>query len=92
MGAGEITVIVVVSAVVAAIIVAAVVRKLKGKPPLNSDCCDCPYHGDCKGGCGRDDAMLAELRERYAQKIAQNESERANSADMTSDNNDKPVA
>ena len=70
MGAAEITVIVVVSAFVATMIIVMTVRKLKGKPSLNSDCCDCPHCKECGGcaGCKGESVgdMIAEINGKRA--------------------------
>lgn len=51
MGAFEIITIIAAVLIVVAVVVTAVVRKLKGKPSLGSECCGCPYSKGCKGTC-----------------------------------------
>lgn len=51
MGPIEITVIVLVAAFAAGMAIAMIVRKLKGKPPMSSDCGCCPHSGACHDGC-----------------------------------------
>lgn len=51
MGPLEIAVIIIAVGIVVAVVIAAIVRKLKGKPSLSSDCCGCPYSKDCDHNC-----------------------------------------
>ncbi|MDE5601106.1 MAG: hypothetical protein K2J16_01255 [Clostridia bacterium] len=50
MGAFEIITIIAAVLIVVAVAVTMVVRKLKGKPSLGSECCGCPYAKGCKYG------------------------------------------
>ncbi len=72
MGPIEITVIVLVAAFVVAMAIAMIVRKLKGKPSLGSDCGCCPYSSNCHGACkgGKEDVsdIVAEAKARQAQR------------------------
>lgn len=45
----EIIVIIAAVAIVAGVIIASIVRKLKGKPSLGSDCAGCSHAGQCNG-------------------------------------------
>lgn len=49
----EILIIIATVSIVVSVIATCLVRKLKGKPSLTSDCCGCPYAKDCKhaGNC-----------------------------------------
>lgn len=47
----EIIVIIAAVAIVAGVIIASIVRKLKGKPSLGSDCAGCSHAGQCNGKC-----------------------------------------
>ncbi|UKI21220.1 MAG: FeoB-associated Cys-rich membrane protein [Christensenella sp.] len=47
----EIIVILAAVAIVAGVIIASIVRKLKGKPSLGSDCAGCSHAGQCNGKC-----------------------------------------
>ncbi|MBD5091773.1 MAG: hypothetical protein HDT36_00075 [Clostridiales bacterium] len=52
MGAVEIVTIIAAVVIVLAVAVTAIVRKVKGKPSISSECCGCPYAKGCKsGGC-----------------------------------------
>lgn len=48
MGAAEIVIIALACAIVLGVVIGAIVRKIKGKPSLSSDCCGCPYADKCK--------------------------------------------
>lgn len=50
---GIVTIIVAV-AIVAGVIIASIVRKVKGKPSLGSDCAGCSHAGQCNGHCCSD--------------------------------------
>ena len=47
---GIVTIVVAV-AIVVGVVVASVVRKVKGKPSLGSDCAGCSHAGQCNGHC-----------------------------------------
>ena len=49
MGAVEIVTIIAAVVIVLAVLVTAIVRKVKGKPSISSECCGCPYAKGCKG-------------------------------------------
>ena len=51
----EIVTILVAVAIVVAVAVASIVRKLKGKPALGSDCAGCSHQGQCNGHCCNQD-------------------------------------
>ncbi|MDE6060788.1 MAG: hypothetical protein K2G31_04895 [Clostridia bacterium] len=50
MGAVEIVTIIAAVLIVLAVAVTAIVRKVKGKPSISSECCGCPYAKGCKSG------------------------------------------
>lgn len=63
----EIIVIIAAVAVVAGVIIASVVRKVKGKPSLASDCGCCSHAKECNGkcsACNEDVKTLVEKRKR----------------------------
>lgn len=47
--------IVVAVAIVVGVVVASIVRKVKGKPSLGSDCAGCSHAGQCNGHCCNQD-------------------------------------
>ena len=47
---GIVTIVVAV-AIVVGVVIASVVRKVKGKPSLGSDCAGCSHAGKCNGHC-----------------------------------------
>lgn len=51
---GIVTIVVAV-AIVVGVAVASIVRKLKGKPSLGSDCAGCSHAGQCNGHCCNQD-------------------------------------
>ena len=79
----EIVVIIAAVAIVAGVIIASVVRKLKGKPSLASDCSCCSRQGKCNGSCSQADKNVdwSELvKQRKAQLEAQKARDGANDA------------
>ncbi len=79
----EIVVIIAAVAIVAGVIIASVVRKLKGKPSLASDCSCCSRQGKCNGCCSQADKNVdwSELvKQRKAQLEAQKARDGANDA------------
>ncbi len=79
----EIVVIIAAVAIVAGVIIASVVRKLKGKPSLASDCSCCSRQGKCNGSCSQADKNgdWSELvKQRKAQLEAQKARDGANDA------------
>lgn len=72
----EIVVIIAAVAIVAGVIIASVVRKLKGKPSLASDCSCCSRHGKCNGSCSQADKNV-DWSELVKQRKAQLEAQKA---------------
>ena len=69
-------------AIVGGVIIASIVRKVKGKPSLGSDCAGCSHAGQCNGHCCSQDKDVdwTELvKKRKAELEAMREKE-ANSA------------
>ena len=72
----EIVVIIAAVAIVAGVIIASVVRKLKGKPSLASDCSCCSRQGKCNGSCSQADKNV-DWSELVKQRKAQLEAQKA---------------
>lgn len=72
----EIVVIIAAVAIVAGVIIASVVRKLKGKPSLASDCSCCSRQGKCNGSCSQADKNV-DWSELVKQRKAQLEAPKA---------------
>lgn len=83
----EIVTIVVAVAIVVGVAVASIVRKLKGKPSLGSDCAGCSHQGQCNGHCCNQDQnvdwseLVAKRKEELRQKKALEEAENSGNKD-----------
>lgn len=84
----EIIVIIAAVAIVAGVIIASIVRKLKGKPSLGSDCAGCSHAGQCNGKCcsNQDNVDWTEL---VKQRKAELEAQKAQDGVMPETNADE---
>ncbi|MDY4412348.1 MAG: FeoB-associated Cys-rich membrane protein [Eubacteriales bacterium] len=75
-------------AIVGGVIIASIVRKVKGKPSLGSDCAGCSHAGQCNGHCCSDKNVdWTELvKQRKAELEAQREKEAQHDKDTDATN------
>ena len=73
--------IVVAVAIVVGVAIASIVRKVKGKPSLGSDCAGCSHAGQCNGHCCNQDQnvdwseLVAKRKEELKKQKALEEAE-----------------
>lgn len=84
----EIIVIIAAVAIVAGVIIASIVRKLKGKPSLGSDCAGCSHAGQCNGKC-RSNQGNVDWTELVKQRKAELEAQKAQDGVMPETNADE---
>ena len=77
---GIVTIVVAV-AIVVGVAVASIVRKLKGKPSLGSDCAGCSHAGQCNGHCCNQDQNVgwSELVAKRKEELRQQKEKSENS-------------
>lgn len=84
----EIIVIIAAVAIVAGVIIASIVRKLKGKPSLGSDCAGCSHAGQCNGKCCSNQGNV-DWTELVKQRKAELEAQKAQDGVMSETNADE---
>ncbi len=84
----EIIVIIAAVAIVAGVIIASIVRKLKGKPSLGSDCAGCSHAGQCNGKCCSNQGNV-DWTELVKQRKAELEAQKAQDGVMPETNADE---
>ena len=84
----EIIVIIAAVAIVAGVILASIVRKLKGKPSLGSDCAGCSHAGQCNGKCCSNQGNV-DWTELVKQRKAELEAQKAQDGVMPETNSDE---
>lgn len=84
----EIIVIIAAVAIVAGVIIASIVRKLKGKPSLGSDCAGCSHAGQCNGKCCSNQGNV-DWTELVKQRKAELEAQKAQDCVMPETNADE---
>lgn len=84
----EIIVIIAAVAIVAGVIIASIVRKLKGKPSLGSDCAGCSHAGQCNGKCCSNQGNV-DWTEFVKQRKAELEAQKAQDGVMPETNADE---
>ena len=84
----EIIVIIAAVAIVAGVIIASIVRKLKGKPSLGSDCAGCSHAGQCNGKCCSNQGNV-DWTELVKQRKAELEAQKAQDGVMPKTNADE---
>lgn len=84
----EIIVIIAAVAIVAGVIIASIVRKLKGKPSLGSDCAGCSHAGQCNGKCCSNQGNV-DWTELVKQRKAELEAQKAQDGVMPETNSDE---
>lgn len=84
----EIIVIIAAVAIVASVIIASIVRKLKGKPSLGSDCAGCSHAGQCNGKCCSNQGNV-DWTELVKQRKAELEAQKAQDGVMPETNADE---
>lgn len=84
----EIIVIIAAVAIVAGVIIASIVRKLKGKPSLGSDCAGCSHAGQCNGKCCSTQGNV-DWTELVKQRKAELEAQKAQDGVMPETNSDE---
>lgn len=84
----EIIVIIAAVAIVAGVIIASIVRKLKGKPFLGSDCAGCSHAGQCNGKCCSNQGNV-DWTELVKQRKAELEAQKAQDGVMPETNADE---
>lgn len=84
----EIIVIIAAVAIVAGVIIASIVRKLKGKPSLGSDCAGCSHVGQCNGKCCSNQGNV-DWTELVKQRKAELEAQKAQDGVMPETNADE---
>ena len=84
----EIIVIIAAVAIVAGVIIASIVRKLKGKPSLGSDCAGCSHAGQCTGKCCSNQGNV-DWTELVKQRKAELEAQKAQDGVMPETNADE---
>lgn len=84
----EIIVIIAAVAIVAGVIIASIVRKLKGKPSLGSDCAGCSHAGQCNGKCCSNQGNV-DWTELVKQRKAELEAQKAQNGVMPETNADE---
>ncbi len=84
----EIIVIIAAVAIVAGVIIASIVRKLKGKPSLGSDCAGCSHAGQCNGKCYSNQGNV-DWTELVKQRKAELEAQKAQDGVMPETNADE---
>ena len=84
----EIIVIIAAVAIVAGVIIASIVRKLKGKPSLGSDCAGCSHAGQCNGKCCSNQGNV-DWTELVKQRKAELEAQKAQDGVMPGTNADE---
>lgn len=84
----EIIVIIAAVAIVAGVIIASIVRILKGKPSLGSDCAGCSHAGQCNGKCCSNQGNV-DWTELVKQRKAELEAQKAQDGVMPETNADE---
>ena len=84
----EIIVIIAAVAIVVGVIIASIVRKLKGKPSLGSDCAGCSHAGQCNGKCCSNQGNV-DWTELVKQRKAELEAQKAQDGVMPETNADE---
>lgn len=84
----EIIVFIAAVAIVAGVIIASIVRKLKGKPSLGSDCAGCSHAGQCNGKCCSNQGNV-DWTELVKQRKAELEAQKAQDGVMPETNADE---
>ena len=84
----EIIVIIAAVAIVAGVIIASIVRKMKGKPSLGSDCAGCSHAGQCNGKCCSNQGNV-DWTELVKQRKAELEAQKAQDGVMPETNADE---
>lgn len=84
----EIIVIIAAVVIVAGVIIASIVRKLKGKPSLGSDCAGCSHAGQCNGKCCSNQGNV-DWTELVKQRKAELEAQKAQDGVMPETNADE---
>lgn len=84
----EIIVIIAAVAIVAGVIIASIIRKLKGKPSLGSDCAGCSHAGQCNGKCCSNQGNV-DWTELVKQRKAELEAQKAQDGVMPETNADE---